>query len=58
MARQGEILRAVAERLDAGTLRTTLRESLTPISADTLRQAHAKLETGRTIGKIALEGWE
>jgi NADPH:quinone reductase-like Zn-dependent oxidoreductase len=57
LARQGEILAAVAERIDAGRLRTTLRETLAPISAETLRQAHAQLETGRTVGKIALAGW-
>jgi zinc-binding alcohol dehydrogenase family protein len=55
--RQGEILAAVAERIDAGRLRTTLRETLAPISPATLRQAHEQLETGRTIGKIALVGW-
>jgi NADPH:quinone reductase-like Zn-dependent oxidoreductase len=57
MARQGQILAAVAERIDAGTLRTTLRQTLSPINAETLRQAHAQLERGRTIGKIALMGW-
>jgi len=57
LARQGEILAAVAERIDAGQLRTTLRHRLGPIDAETLRQAHAQLESGRTIGKLALSGW-
>jgi hypothetical protein len=30
---------------------------LTPISAATLREAHAAVEGGRTIGKIVVEGW-
>ncbi len=58
LARQGEILAAVAERIDAGQLRTTLRHTLGPINAETLRQAHAQLESGRTVGKLALMGWE
>lgn len=57
LARQGEILAAVAERIDAGQLRTSLRHTLGPISAETLRQAHVQLESGRTIGKLALSGW-
>jgi NADPH2:quinone reductase len=30
---------------------------MTPINAANLRAAHAKIETGRTIGKIVLTGW-
>jgi NADPH2:quinone reductase len=56
-AGQGRILAAVAEAIDAGALRTTLRETLGPITAETLRTAHRRLEGGRTIGKLALAGW-
>jgi zinc-binding alcohol dehydrogenase family protein len=57
MIRQHEILDAVAGLVDAGKLRTTLTRRLAPISAATLREAHAALESGRTIGKIAIGGW-
>ena len=57
MAEQGRILARVAELIDAGRLRTTLRESLSPINAANLRQAHRRLESGRSIGKLALSGW-
>lgn len=55
--RQGEILDRIATLVDAGQLRTTLRRTLTPIEAATLREAHAQLESGTTIGKIALHHW-
>ena len=58
MGRQGALLNEVSALVDAGTLRTTLTETLAPINAYNLRAAHAKSESGRTIGKIALTGWE
>jgi len=54
IARQGEILTRVADLVAAGTLRTTRRETLDGLAAATLREAHARIESGRTIGKIAL----
>lgn len=57
MAEQGRILTELASLMDAGRIRTTLRESLGPICARTLREAHAKLESGTTIGKLVVEGW-
>ena len=57
MGVQGEILREVAAQIDAGRLRTTRRETLGSISAANLRAAHARLESGSTVGKIVLEGW-
>jgi NADPH2:quinone reductase len=47
----------VSEWLDAGQLRSTLRETLTPINAANMRKAHEKLESGKTIGKLVLAGW-
>jgi NADPH2:quinone reductase len=38
-------------------LKSTVTEVMTPINAANLRAAHAKIETGRTIGKIVLTGW-
>ena len=57
MDAHGAILDEVASLIDAKKLRTTLTETLTPINAANLRQAHARLESGRTIGKLALAGW-
>lgn len=55
---QGQALRRIAELVDAGKLRTTLRRSVEPIKADTIRAAHAELEDGHVVGKIVLSGWD
>jgi NADPH2:quinone reductase len=39
-------------------LRTTLTETLRSINAANMRAAHAKSESGRTIGKVGISGWE
>jgi len=57
MARQGEILAEVARLIDGGRLRGTRTQTLSPINAANLRQAHAQLEAGRSIGKLVLTGW-
>lgn len=57
MIEQHHILDRVADWVDAGRLRSTLTERLSPINAENLRKAHASVETGSTIGKIALAGW-
>jgi len=57
MANQREILTKVAAMVDDGLIGTTLKETLQPINAVNLRQAHAKLETDRMIGKIVVAGW-
>jgi zinc-binding alcohol dehydrogenase family protein len=57
MDEQHRILTQVAEWLDAGRLRTTLTEKLSPISAANLRAAHAKVESGKMVGKLVLENW-
>jgi zinc-binding alcohol dehydrogenase family protein len=57
MSAQGVILDEVAALIDAKKLRTTLAETFTPINAANLRQVHARLESGRTIGKVVLAGW-
>jgi len=54
IGRQGEILASIADLADAGTLVTTRRETLEGLTAATLRDAHARIESGRTIGKIAV----
>jgi NADPH:quinone reductase-like Zn-dependent oxidoreductase len=57
MEKQGVLLNKVAELIDAGKIRATHNETLRPISATNLRSVHAKLESGRAIGKITLAGW-
>ncbi|HRE27488.1 MAG TPA: zinc-binding dehydrogenase, partial [Anaerolineales bacterium] len=55
---QHQILTTLAALVDAGSIHSTLVERLTPIDATTLRLAHARLERGDVIGKIAIEGFE
>lgn len=57
MNEQHTLLNEVARLIDSGRLRTTMDEVLSPISAANLRKAHAQIESGRTVGKIVLEGW-
>jgi NADPH:quinone reductase len=57
MIEQHRLLNQVADWLDAGKLRGTLKETLSPINAANLRSAHAKLESGTMIGKLVLKGW-
>jgi NADPH:quinone reductase len=56
-AEQGRILDRVAALIDAGELRSTQTETLVPINAANLREAHRRLESGTTIGKLVLTGW-
>ncbi len=56
-AEQGRILERVAALIDAGELRSTRTETLAPINAGNLREAHRRLESGTTIGKLVLAGW-
>ena len=56
-AEQGRILERVAALIDAGELRSTRTETLSPISATNLRDAHRRLESGTSIGKLVLAGW-
>ncbi len=57
MAEQGKLLNEVSRLLDAGTLRTTMTERVSPINAANLKRVHAQVESGTTRGKIVLEGF-
>jgi zinc-binding alcohol dehydrogenase family protein len=57
MVEQHELLNYVANEIDAGRIRTTLSEVLTPINAANIRAAHARIETGKAKGKIVVEGF-
>jgi zinc-binding alcohol dehydrogenase family protein len=54
---QHHILNEVARLLDEGVFQTTLNSKLSPICAETLKQVHAQLESGNSIGKVVVEGW-
>ena len=51
------ILTRVGSLVEAGELRSPLTEVLGPIDATGLRQAHRRMESGSTIGKLVLAGW-
>jgi zinc-binding alcohol dehydrogenase family protein len=57
MIAQHNLLDDVASLIDSGVLRTTLDKVLGKINAANLKQAHALLESGRSTGKLVLEGW-
>jgi NADPH:quinone reductase len=57
MIEQHRLLDQVADWLDAGKLRCTLKETLSPINGANLRKAHERLESGTMIGKLVLKGW-
>ena len=57
MIEQHRLLNEVADLIDRGVLRTTLKEVLGPIDAANLRKAHALIESGKAIGKVVLAGW-
>ena len=54
MEEQHRILDRTAGLFEDGTLRHTLREVCGPLNAENLRAAHARIESGRTIGKLVL----
>lgn len=57
MIEQHRLLDRVAALVDGGELQTTHTETIGVINAANLRAAHARLESGTTIGKLALAGW-
>ncbi|MBV8839180.1 MAG: zinc-binding dehydrogenase, partial [Alphaproteobacteria bacterium] len=57
MDAQHGLLNEVATLVDNGTICTTVAQNLGRITAENLRRAHAQIESGRTRGKIVLEGF-
>jgi zinc-binding alcohol dehydrogenase family protein len=58
MGEQGRLLDEVAALVEAGLVRSTMRLNLGPINAANVRLAHALIESGTTIGKVVLEGFQ
>jgi zinc-binding alcohol dehydrogenase family protein len=57
MIAQHRLLDDVAGLIDQGVLRTTLDQTFGAINAANLKRAHALLESGKSRGKIVLDGW-
>jgi zinc-binding alcohol dehydrogenase family protein len=57
MIEQQKLLDRIADWTDCGKLKGILQETLQPINAENLRTAHARLESGTMIGKLALKDW-
>ncbi|PMN64280.1 zinc-binding alcohol dehydrogenase family protein [Enterovibrio norvegicus] len=57
MDEQGKLLTHVSDLVDRGFIQTTTGKNLGTINAANLRDAHAELESGKSIGKIVLEGF-
>ncbi len=57
MIEQHHLLTRIAEWVDHQKIQSTQTETLSPINATNLRKAHARLESGRMIGKLVLTGW-
>ncbi|NKX39040.1 zinc-binding alcohol dehydrogenase family protein [Tritonibacter mobilis] len=57
MIEQHHLLSYVAGQIDAGNIKTTLSEVLSPINAANVREAHRLVETGQAKGKIVVEGF-
>jgi NADPH:quinone reductase len=57
MAEQHVLLDKVADLVDAGKIRTTMAQHFGTINAENLKRAHAMLESGKSRGKIVLEGF-
>ena len=51
---QHRALARVAELVDEGRVQSTLTQTLRPLDAETLREAHRIVETGHAVGKIVV----
>jgi len=58
MIEQHRLLGRIAQWIDAGPIRGTLRETLAPINAANLRAAHRRMESGTMIGKLVVARWD
>lgn len=58
MQSQGDLLNQVADLVDQQLLQSTMTENLGSLNPANLAAAHARLESGKTIGKLVLSGIE
>lgn len=52
--KQHEMLNSIADLIDSGEIKTTLKEVFGQMSVENIMKAHEQLEAGSTIGKIVL----
>ncbi|MGF1731776.1 zinc-binding alcohol dehydrogenase family protein [Photobacterium kasasachensis] len=57
MDKQRQLLNSVSAMIDDGELVTTLGQHFGKINAENLKKAHAYIESGKSIGKVVLEGF-
>jgi zinc-binding alcohol dehydrogenase family protein len=57
MIEQHRLLNKVSDLIDQGYIQTTVGKNLGAINAKNLKAAHKEIESGKTIGKIVLEGF-
>lgn len=57
MIEQHKLLNYEVDEIDAGTIRNTLNEVLSPINAKNMRAAHALIETGTAKGKVVVDSF-
>jgi NADPH:quinone reductase-like Zn-dependent oxidoreductase len=57
MIEQHHILNKVSQLIDQGYIQTTVGKHLGTINAKNLKAAHKEIESGKSIGKIVLEGF-
>lgn len=57
MIEQHHILNNMADMVERGNIKTTVGEHFGTINASNLKKAHALLESGKSKGKIVLEGF-
>jgi NADPH2:quinone reductase len=55
---QHNILNNVAQLIDEGQLLATANETLSPINAENILEAHRRSESNKIIGKLTISGWE
>ncbi|MBD3883994.1 zinc-binding alcohol dehydrogenase family protein [Phormidium tenue FACHB-886] len=58
MQSQHDLLNQAADLVDQQVLQTTMTEHLGSLNPASLAEAHARLESGKTIGKLVLSGIE
>lgn len=58
MIQQHALLNRVSTLVDYGMLKTTVAEHFGVINAENMRRAHALIESGKSRGKVVLEGFE
>jgi zinc-binding alcohol dehydrogenase family protein len=54
MIRQQDILAEIAQLLDEGKIKSTLTQTFTGFDVSTFKEAHRVIESGKSIGKLAI----